>query len=54
MTKTLSYIELLSSDESDPKYILKKIKDPHEVREKIRSAARESRKAEGVSYRQDV
>lgn len=52
--RNIGDIEVLSSDESDPKFVLKKVKDPHNIREKIRSAAKEARKAEGVSYRQDV
>ncbi|MFS0785893.1 PH domain-containing protein [Shouchella sp. 1P09AA] len=50
----LGDIEIISSDSSHPKLMLKKIKDPHTVREQIRTASRESRKEEGVSYRQDV
>ena len=47
-------IEILSSDESDPQYVLKKVKNPHDIREQIRNAAKASRKAEGVAFRSDV
>lgn len=47
-------IEIISSDESDPRITLKKIKSPHDVREKIRSAAKDARDRVGVTYRQDI
>lgn len=47
-------IVIISSDASDPQLTLKKIKGPHDVREKIRSAAKEARETAGVAYRQDV
>ncbi|WP_416149413.1 PH domain-containing protein [Salipaludibacillus sp. HK11] len=50
----LGDIVIISSDASDPELTLKKIKGPHDVREKIRSAAKEARESAGVAYRQDV
>lgn len=47
-------IEIISSDESDPVKVLKKIKDPHEVRETLRNAAKQARGKEGVSFRYDL
>jgi len=47
-------IVIISSDASDPQLTLKKIKGPHDIREKIRSAAKEARETAGVAYRQDV
>lgn len=47
-------VVIISSDASDPELTLKKIKGPHDVREKIRSAAKEARETAGVAYRQDV
>lgn len=45
-------IEISTSDGSN--LILKRIKSPHDVREKIRTAAKESREAAGVTYRVDL
>lgn len=47
-------IEVISSDESDPKIILKKIKDPHEVREQIRNAAKVAKEKVGMTYRHEI
>lgn len=47
-------IEVISADEAEPKITLKKVKDPHEIREKIRNAAKEAREKTGVSYRYDL
>jgi len=47
-------IEIISSDAGDPRITLKNIKGPHDVREKIRSAAKEAREIAGVEYRQDI
>lgn len=47
-------IEIVSSYESDPVITLKKIKEPFEVREKIRNAAKSAREKEGVSFRYDL
>ncbi|MBU5594903.1 PH domain-containing protein [Amphibacillus sp. MSJ-3] len=47
-------IEILSADESDPKLILKKVKDPHEVREQIRDAAKKAKEKMGVKYRYEL
>lgn len=47
-------IEILSSDESDPRITLKKIKDPHEIREQIRNAAKAAKEKVGVTYRHDI
>ncbi|OLS39122.1 PH domain-containing protein [Bacillus sp. MRMR6] len=47
-------IEIISTDASSPKLVLKRIKNPNDVREKIRSAARDAREAAGVSYRVDL
>lgn len=47
-------IEIISADESDPVIELKRIKEPHEIREKIRDAAKEAREKAGVSYRYDL
>lgn len=50
----LGDIEIISADESDPVLLLKQIKNPHDVREKIRNAAKEARRLAGVSYRYDL
>lgn len=47
-------IEIISSDESDPNIILKKIKDPHDVREQIRNAVKVAKEKVGVTYRHDI
>ncbi|MCO7128335.1 PH domain-containing protein [Sporolactobacillus shoreicorticis] len=47
-------IELISADESKPNLVLRRIKNPHDVREKIRTAAKEAREAAGVTYRYDL
>ena len=47
-------IEIISADESDPVIVLKKVKDPHEVREKIRRAVKEAKEKAGVTYRYDL
>lgn len=47
-------IEIISADESNPVIVLKKVKNPHEVREKIRSAAKEAKEKAGVMYRYDL
>lgn len=47
-------IEILSADESDPKLILKKVKDPHEIREKIRDASKAAKEKMGVEYRYEL
>ena len=47
-------IEIISADESDPVIILKSIKDPHDVREKIRNAAKVAKEKVGVTYRHDI
>lgn len=47
-------VEIISSDESEPVMILKKVKDPYEIREKIRNAAKKAREKEGVSFRYDL
>lgn len=50
----LGDINIISSDASDPELTLKKVKGPHDVREKIRSAAKEARESAGVAFRQEV
>lgn len=47
-------IEIISADESDPVMILKRVKDPHEVREAIRKASKEAKELVGVAYRYDL
>jgi len=47
-------IEIISADESDPVITLKKVKNAHDVREKIRSAAKNAKETAGVSYRYDL
>lgn len=47
-------IEILSADESDPKLILRKVKDPHEIREKIRDASKAAKEKMGVEYRYEL
>lgn len=47
-------IEIISSDESDPMIVLKKIKSPHEVREQIRNAVKAAKEQAGVSYRHNI
>lgn len=52
--KVLGVGDIKITDSENNKIILNRIKDPHEVREKIRSAAKAAREAEGVSYRVDL
>lgn len=47
-------IEIFSSDESSPKITMKRIKDPHDVKEAIRSASMKAKDRVGVTYRQDI
>lgn len=47
-------IEIISSDMSDSNIILKRIKNPHDVREKIRAAVKGARRDEGILYKRDV
>ncbi|KAA0565327.1 PH domain-containing protein [Bacillus sp. CH30_1T] len=47
-------IEIISTDSSDPVLVLKQVKSPNEVREKIRAATKEAKDLVGVSYRQDL
>jgi hypothetical protein len=47
-------IQIISADSSDPDFTLKRIKSPHDVREKIRAAAKVAREEAGVSYRQEI
>ncbi|WP_411842100.1 PH domain-containing protein [Salinicoccus sp. HZC-1] len=48
------YILIISADESDPTIKLSKVKNPHDVREHIRSAANASRKREGVGMKYNI
>lgn len=47
-------IKIIGSDESTPTIILKRIKDPNEVKESIRRAVMNARKEVGISYRRDI
>lgn len=47
-------IEVLSSDESTPSLILKRIKNPQDIKEAIRSAAKGAKKEAGVVYRHNI
>lgn len=47
-------IEIISSDTNNPVLLLKRIKDPHDVREKIRAAVKEARRNEGIVYKREV
>lgn len=47
-------IEIISTDSSDPVMVLKQVKSPNDVREKIRTATKEAKELAGVSYRQDL
>lgn len=47
-------IEIRSADESDPILTLKKVSNPHDVREKIRSAAKTARRNEGITVRTEI
>lgn len=47
-------LEIISSDNSTPNILIKRIQEPKEVREIIRKAVREARKAEGLTYRQNI
>lgn len=47
-------LEIISSDNSSPNILIKRIQEPKEVREIIRKAVREARKAEGLTYRQNI
>lgn len=47
-------IEIISSDTNNPVILLRRIKNPHEIREKIREAVKEARRSEGVVYKRDV
>lgn len=47
-------IEIISSDESDPIIVLKKIKNPHQVREQIRNATKAAKEKAGVTYRHNI
>lgn len=52
--KVLGVGDIEITDADNNKVNLNRIKDPHEVREQIRSAAKKAREAEGVSYRVDL
>lgn len=52
--KMLGVGDIEITDADNNKINLNRIKDPHEIREKIRSAAKAAREAEGVSYRVDL
>ena len=47
-------IEIISADESDPLLVLKNIKDPHGIREKIRDASKYAKEKAGVSYKYEL
>jgi len=47
-------IEIISSDASTPKVVLKRIKGPNDIREQIRRAAKDARDTAGVTYRMDL
>jgi uncharacterized membrane protein YdbT with pleckstrin-like domain len=47
-------IEIISTDSSHPVLVLKQVKSPNDVREKIRAATREAKELVGVSYREDL
>lgn len=47
-------VTVYSADASSPDMIMKRIKDPLAIKEKIRSAAREAKSQMNVHYRQDI
>lgn len=47
-------VEIISADESDPKLVLKKVKDPYEIREAIRKASNAAKEKAGVTYRYNL
>lgn len=47
-------IEVISSDDSDPVLVLKNVKDPHDIREKIRDASKKAKQEAGITYRQNI
>lgn len=47
-------IEIVSSDESTPTLVLRKIKDPFDIKEVIRRAVQDRKRIVGMSYHQSV
>ncbi|MBC1272646.1 PH domain-containing protein [Listeria booriae] len=47
-------ITILSTDESSPKTVLKRIHKPQDIKEQIRSAVQAVKKEMGIGYRQDI
>lgn len=47
-------IEVLSADESTPSLLMKRIKNPQDVKEAIRNAAKAAKKEAGVAYRHNI
>lgn len=47
-------LEIISVDPSTPVITLKQIQNPQEIREILRNAVRQSKKTEGVAYRQEL
>ncbi|MCI1986418.1 MAG: PH domain-containing protein [Lactobacillus sp.] len=47
-------VTVFSADTSTPDLVMKRIKDPIDIKEKIRTAAREAKSQMNVHYRQDI
>jgi len=47
-------IEIISADESTPKLVLKRIKDPHDIREILRKAVNQAKKDMGIQFRTHI
>lgn len=52
--KVMDVGDIVITNTDGGKLTLKRIKGPHDVREKIRTAAKEAREAAGVTYRVDL
>jgi uncharacterized membrane protein YdbT with pleckstrin-like domain len=52
--KVVDIGDIIITDTDGRKLTLKRIKGPHAIREKIRTAAKEAREAAGVTYRVDL
>lgn len=47
-------IEISSVDESTPQFVIKQIKDPEEIKERIRTAVKNRKTALNIGYRQEI
>lgn len=50
----IGQVEIVSVDPTSPVYTLKDVKNPNELKETIRTAVKEAKKASGVSFREQV